>query len=106
MMGELGDRHGQANTWDSLGYIHHQLGNADQAVDCYRHALDLFRQTGERYLEAETLIRLGDTYLDTDEPASARTAWTAALHIFTELDHPDASSVRTKPCQGVPSGTP
>ena len=96
LMRELGDRHGQANTWDSLGYAHHHLGDQDQAVDCYRHALDLFRQSGERYLEAETLIRLGEALLAAGKPESVRTVWSQALEIFTDLDHPDARTIRAR----------
>lgn len=96
LMCELGDRHGQANTWDSLGYAHHRLGHHNQAIDCYHQALHLFRQTGERYLQAETLIRLGDACLAAGESESAGSAWTHALQILANLDHPDACRLRAK----------
>ena len=52
MQQELGDRYGQADTLDSLGYTHHHLGHHDEATDCYRKSLDLFRDIGDRYKQA------------------------------------------------------
>jgi hypothetical protein len=57
-----------ADTWDSIGYIQRQLEHHDQALSCYRHALDLFREIGDRYREARTLDRLGDTHHDAGQP--------------------------------------
>ena len=51
----------QAETWDSLGYAHHHLGQPLQAIVCYEHAIDLYRDFGDRYNEADTLAHLGDT---------------------------------------------
>ena len=93
---ELGDRDGQAATWDSLGYAHHHLGHHTQAITCYQHALDLFRDLGDRYYEAATLTHLGDTHHAAGNPQAARDAWQQALTILDDLDHPDADQVRTK----------
>jgi tetratricopeptide (TPR) repeat protein len=94
---ELGDRDGQAHTWDSLGYAHHHLGQHSEAADCYQHALHMFRDLGHRYQEATILTRLGDAqHAAGDDPAAARTAWTDALDILTDLDHPDTDTVRGK----------
>ena len=93
---QLGDRWGEAATWDSLGYAHHHVGHHIQAVDCYHHALILFRDLGDRHEQAETLTRLGDTHHAAGHADQARTAWTTALDILTELDHPDADTVRAK----------
>jgi tetratricopeptide (TPR) repeat protein len=93
---QAGDRTGEAATWDSLGYAHHQLGHAAQAVDCYQHALDIYRDIGDRYWEADTFSHLGDAQHAAGEDAAARVAWHRALEILTELDHPDAATVRRK----------
>src|SRR5262249_62090654 len=87
---------GHAEPLDSLGYAHHHLGHYTQAVTCYRHALTLHRDLGDRYLEAETLIHLGDTHRAAGAPEAAREAWQQALTILIDLDHPDADAVRTK----------
>lgn len=93
---DLDDRLGQACTWDSLGYAHHHLGHHTQALTCYQHALDLFWDLGDRWNQAEILSHIGDTHHATNIPDAARAAWQQALDIFTELDTPDAESVRAK----------
>jgi tetratricopeptide (TPR) repeat protein len=93
---ELGDREGQAGTWDSLGYAHHHLGHHTQAITCYQHALTLCRAIGNLYTESESLTHLGDTHHSTGNHQAARDAWQHALTILTDLDHPDADTVRAK----------
>jgi tetratricopeptide (TPR) repeat protein len=91
-----GDRYGEAATWDSLGYAHHHLGQHTEAADCYQHSLALRRHLGDRYNEATTLTHLGDTHHAAGQPDAARTPWTDALTILTDLDHPDVEAVRAK----------
>lgn len=81
-------------TSDSLGYIHHHLG--DRARACYQDAVDLFRDLSDRYNQASTLIRLGDTCNAASDPAPAHIAWQKALAILSELNHPDAELARAK----------
>src|SRR5262249_47967435 len=52
LLQELGDRDGQAATWDTIGYAHHHLGHHAQALTSYQHALDLVRDLGDRYSPA------------------------------------------------------
>jgi DNA-binding SARP family transcriptional activator/tetratricopeptide (TPR) repeat protein len=94
---QAGDRDGEAATWDSLGYAHHHLHHHTEAVDCYQNALTRYRDLGgDRYQEFATLLRLGDTHHAAGKPDAARTAWTAALHILADLDHPSADIARAK----------
>ena len=93
----------QAATWDSLGYAHHHLGHHAQAITCYQQALDLFRDLGDRYDEADTLTHLGDTHHAAGDPDAARDAWQQALTILDELDHPDADA---RPRQTPPPPDP
>lgn len=93
---ELGDRHGEAGTWDSIGYAHHRLGQRHEAVACYRRALDLVADLGDRYHRAITLVHLGDTYAELGDPGAAGRTWAQALDILTELQHPDAAQVQAK----------
>ena len=53
---------GQADTWDSLGYTHQRLGQHQEAVTCYQHAIELFRSLGARHNEAGALTSLGSTH--------------------------------------------
>jgi len=91
-----GHRLGQASTWDSLGYAHRHLGQYAEAAAAYQNSIDLYRDLGDRYNEADSLINLGDVRQTAGDPDAARAAWTEALRILTELDHPDADTVRAK----------
>ena len=93
---ELGDRDGQAATWDSLAYAHHHLAHHTQAITCYQHAVCLYHDIGNRYHEADSLTSLGNTHHATGNHGSARDAWQQALTILTDIDHPDANTVRAK----------
>jgi DNA-binding SARP family transcriptional activator/tetratricopeptide (TPR) repeat protein len=96
LLQQLGDRDGEAATWDSLGYIHSQLAQFSEAAGCYQRALRVYRELGDRYEEADTLTHLGDTHDAAGNPRQARAAWQQALDILTDLDHPDAATVRTR----------
>jgi tetratricopeptide (TPR) repeat protein len=91
LLQELGDRHAEADTWDSLGYAHKHLNQHRRAVECYQQALSLYRSIGDRYYEAATLIRLGETYR-----SAAHAAWQHSLDILVDLDHPVADGVRSQ----------
>jgi len=93
---QLGDREGQAHTWDTLGLARHSLGHYADAVDCYQRALALYRALGDRYEEAGTLSRLGDTHRATGGLDAARAAWQQAAELLSELHHPDADRVLAK----------
>jgi tetratricopeptide (TPR) repeat protein len=95
MMQVVGERRGQGAIWDSLGYTHHHRGDFRQAIACYERALDL-TWDGDRFNKADTLNNLGDVHLSAGDPAAARRAWTQALRIFDEIDHPDRDQVRAK----------
>jgi tetratricopeptide (TPR) repeat protein len=91
-----GERNWESAAWDSLGYIHYQLGDHQRAVTCYERSLDLCRELTDRYNEAGTLDRLGDVHLSAGDGRAARWAWTQALRTLDELGHPDCERVRAK----------
>jgi DNA-binding SARP family transcriptional activator/Tfp pilus assembly protein PilF len=93
---ELGERSGESATWDSLGYIHYQLGDYRQAVTCYERSLDLCRELADQYNEADTLDHIGDAHSRWGNPDAARAAWSHALRIFDDIDHPDSEHIRAK----------
>jgi tetratricopeptide (TPR) repeat protein len=93
---ELGNLREEAATWDSIGYAYQHLGQYVKAVASYQHAVQMFRDLSDRYNEAEILNRLGDTHHAAGTPEGAREAWQQALTILTDLDHPDADTVRAK----------
>ncbi|MGQ4335352.1 tetratricopeptide repeat protein, partial [Streptomyces hayashii] len=93
MLQELGDRYGQAATWDSIAYAHHRLGRHPHALLGYRNALVLLRDLGVPYLEADILVRVGETHVSTGDHEGARVAWKQALSLLRGLGHPDAERV-------------
>ncbi|MFC8429482.1 BTAD domain-containing putative transcriptional regulator [Streptomyces sp. NPDC057253] len=94
-MSDRGGSH-EANTWDTLAYAHHHLGNYRRAQTCYRRAIDKLRRNGDRYNEAGSLTRLGDTCAASGDDAAARAVWAQAADILTEIDPPWAAEVRAK----------
>lgn len=46
LLGEIGDRYGQAASWDSFGYIQHRMGRHGQATAAWRQALDMLDELG------------------------------------------------------------
>jgi tetratricopeptide (TPR) repeat protein/transcriptional regulator with XRE-family HTH domain len=105
---ELGAANWENAIWDSLGYIHHQSGDHQQAITCYQRSLDLSRELADRWNEAATLDHLGDTYHSLGDTSAAHRAWTQALHIFGEIDHPDGDRLAAKlySHRGQPPGNP
>ncbi len=93
---KLGNRYGLAHAWQGLGYACHQLRRFPGAEACYRRAIGLFVEFEDRYNEAATLSRLGDTAEASGDMAGARSAWHQALAIFADLQHPDAAAVGAK----------
>jgi len=93
---EVGNRQGEAETWDSIGFAHHHLHEYGEAIDCYRRALDLFELTGDRDFQADTLHHLGDSRLAAGDVEAARDAWRRSLAIFDSVEHSDADRVRDK----------
>jgi tetratricopeptide (TPR) repeat protein len=93
---EMGERNWEAATWHSLGYIYHQLGDHQQAVSCYERSLDLCRELADRFNEADTLEHLGGVHHAAGDIDAAHWAWTQAVRIFDEIDHPGGDRVRAK----------
>ncbi len=86
----------EAHTWDSLGYIHFQLGDYHRATTSYRRAVGLFRETGASYESAQSLTRLGDIQAAASNTQAARDTWQEALAILDNLAHPEASQIRSR----------
>lgn len=93
----VGTGYSEAATWDSLGYAHHHLGDYDQAIACYQRCRELYRELGgDRYHDADTLVRLGDAYRARGDRAAAEAAWREALTILEDIDDPHRDEVRDR----------
>src|SRR5262249_52953748 len=87
---------GEADTLDSLGYASEHVGDTDRAASYYRESLALWADLGDRYNEADLLVRLGDLYLNSGKPEEAREVWQQARAILEELNHPDVDGISEK----------
>ena len=96
LIAETGRCHFEHTVRDTLGYIEHHLGNLTRAAEHFAIALMLCRDHGHRYQEAEILTHIADTHHVAGQIAQAREAWQQALAIYDDIQHPDATEVRTK----------
>ena len=96
LYGRLGDVFGEGLTWDSLGYVWHNLGEYPQAVACYQRAADKFLGVGHSTLGAGALVCLGDAQLAVGDSSAARATWLQALHIYEDLANPAVDRVRDR----------
>jgi tetratricopeptide (TPR) repeat protein len=90
---EIGYSPGEASTWDTLGVALQRLARRDEAVDCFRQAISLGREMGNRYDLAVALMHLGETYASTGDRQGAREAWEESFAILQALHHPTAATV-------------
>jgi DNA-binding SARP family transcriptional activator len=89
----VGDQHALANGWDTLGTSHRGLGQYDEAAGCYRQAYESFRELGNRYNEARTLINYAATVEALGDCPAALGARESAIEILRDLDLPDAEEL-------------
>jgi tetratricopeptide (TPR) repeat protein len=93
---DVGDSYGETLTLDSIGYIHHLLGNYDDAIGSFTTAVAGFARSGDRWLEANSTDHLADVYAVAGNLAAAAASWHRVLAIMTELEHPGINAVRAK----------
>jgi tetratricopeptide (TPR) repeat protein len=90
------DRHGEADTLDGLGYVHHRLGNHRQARQFYQEALAMWREQQNAFYEADTLLHLGDVLSADGDTPSAENLWRQALAILEKIGHPEVTAVHDR----------
>ena len=98
----LGNRHGEAGAWASIGYTLHRLGRHLEAITCLQRALTLYCELGDRHHQADTLTKLGDSQHAAGNHQAARNAWQQALTILDSLHHPDATQIQARLSPGLP----
>jgi tetratricopeptide (TPR) repeat protein len=95
-MARLGDVPQQAGSLMSLGRTNLRRGQPAQADADLREAVALVRAAGMPYYEAEALTLLGEVAETIGDLPSARTHYSAAFDLYTEVEEPKAAVVRAK----------
>ncbi len=81
---------------NNLAESHAELRLIDEALTCYRSALTVTRECGNRDIQARALDGIGTILHTTGHPREAQEHWQEALAIYTELGMPQAEEVRTR----------
>lgn len=81
----LGDRVSEANVLVSLGALHREAGNHQEALDQLRQALVIMRGIGNRFAEGDVLVELGATLREFDAPVEARQRCEEAVALAARL---------------------
>jgi tetratricopeptide (TPR) repeat protein len=76
------DRAGHYGVLDSLAFIALGTGHYAEALDYYDQAVQLNRELGNIYLEADVLSGVGAVNAATGNTAEARLAWQQALELY------------------------
>jgi tetratricopeptide (TPR) repeat protein len=73
------DRHGEAQTFNNVGYVYWLLGETQKALEKYNEALSIRRALGDRRGEAATLNGIGLVYRSLGETQKALEKYNEAL---------------------------
>jgi hypothetical protein len=93
----VGDRHGEADTLDTVAFVLHGLGRYGLAALFYRRAVELLTVMGMRSSAGEMLDRLGDTLAAAGQRADAIVAWRESSELYAEAGRDqDAAAVDLK----------
>lgn len=82
--------------WDSLAFVHHRLGELDDAQCCYRRAIEACSAEGDTAQAALSSMRLGDALRDRGDHQEARATWREALAVLEAARRPEAEMVRER----------
>jgi tetratricopeptide (TPR) repeat protein len=92
--------HSEPSVLDSLASTYRLLGRHDEAVTCYREALNLYQRVANHRGLGMVLTGLGDTYAAAGDHTAARTAWQQALDIYRAINHPDTDAIHARLTSG------
>jgi CHAT domain-containing protein/tetratricopeptide (TPR) repeat protein len=82
---KVGDRNGEATTFNSIGEAYLVLGDNQQALTYFNKALAIYRLVGNRPGEANTSGNMGYAYLVSREFEQSLTYFNKALSIYQSL---------------------
>ncbi|WP_228001753.1 helix-turn-helix domain-containing protein [Nocardia australiensis] len=93
------DGDGECTALALLGDVHYDLGHYSFAVEDYSAALELWRAIGDRFQEAETLVRLADSLTNAGDVAASQNARSEAETLFDAIGLPQATQQRLRLAQ-------
>jgi tetratricopeptide (TPR) repeat protein len=93
---QAGDRGPSRRDAEPLGEAHQGRFDPVEAVVCHNLALEISRDMGNRWAEAQALSALGIALLDVGQQEDALAAWSRALALFEELGDPQQVVVRER----------
>ncbi len=97
------DRSGEAGALEGLGMLAYDCGQYAEALTYFQQARNLSVRLGNRYVEADVLEHLGETYSALGRHRDAKDAWERAVEFFTAQNrHRDAERVLSLLRQPVP----
>ena len=80
---------GVARIKHRTGRLYWRLGNFEEALKNHWEALELYKQTGNKYQEGRVLIEIGQDFFDNGKLAEAKTALLKALQFNEALGYMD-----------------
>jgi tetratricopeptide (TPR) repeat protein len=78
----------------NIASVHRLRGDSDAAIRFFEEHKALSKTVGDDYLHAAALLELGELFQELRRDSEAREAWTEALQILEELEHPQAETAR------------
>jgi len=82
---EIGDRGGEANSYNNLGTVYRSLGEYQKAIEFYQQSLAILREIRDRGGEANAWFNLGLTYYKLKRISEAKEAFLQSRELFQAL---------------------
>ncbi|MFM6658109.1 MAG: tetratricopeptide repeat protein, partial [Microcystis panniformis] len=82
---EIGDRKGEANSYNNLGNVYDSLGEYQKAIEFYQQSLAITREIGDRGGEANAWFNLGLTYDKLKRISEAKEAFLQSRELYQAL---------------------
>ncbi|MCA2817439.1 MAG: tetratricopeptide repeat protein, partial [Microcystis sp. M085S1] len=82
---EIGDRGGEAASYNNLGTVYRSLGEYQKAIEFYQQSLAIKREIGDRGGEAKSWFNLGLTYYKLARISEAKEAFLQSRELFQAL---------------------
>ncbi|MDT9700642.1 tetratricopeptide repeat protein [Streptomyces sp. P17] len=83
-----GDRHGEGMTWHNLAACLLDAGSAEEAIEAYGKALEVYQEFEDCYWAGHALVGLAFVHQDIHDLPGARAHYLRAVQAFTRANAP------------------